>query len=92
MTRLRGVVCGKVVRTTVSDPKAPCPLDRVHRQFLAERPNQFRVTDFTHVSTWRGWLCVAFVIDVLARRIVGWRGSNSMRAAPAYYRRRSRPP
>lgn len=76
---LRGVVRGKVMRTTVSDGKAPCPLDRVNRQFRAERPNQLWVSDFTYVSTWQGWLYVAFVIDVFARRIVGWRVSTSMK-------------
>jgi transposase InsO family protein len=76
---LRGVVRGKVVRTTISDRKAPCPLDRVNRQFRAERPNQLWVSDFTYVSTWQGWLYVAFVVDVFARRIVGWRVSRSMK-------------
>ncbi|WP_440870864.1 IS3 family transposase [Variovorax atrisoli] len=76
---LRGVMRGKVVRTTVGDAKAPCPLDRINRQFRAERPNQLWVSDFTYVSTWQGWLYVAFVIDVFARRIVGWRVSRSMR-------------
>lgn len=75
---LQGVRRGKVVRTTVSDMKAPCPLDRVNRVFKAERPNQLWVSDFTYVSTWQGWLYVAFVIDVYARRIVGWRVSTSM--------------
>ena len=76
---LRGVMRGKVVRTTISDNKAPCPLDKVNRQFRAERPNQLWVSDFTYVSTWQGWQYVAFVIDVFARRIVGWRVSSSMR-------------
>ncbi|CAN7657599.1 IS3 family transposase [Acidovorax sp. LjRoot38] len=76
---LRGVMRGKVVRTTVGDARAPCPLDRVNRQFCAERPNQLWVSDFTYVSTWQGWLYVAFVVDVFARRIVGWRVSSSMR-------------
>jgi putative transposase len=76
---LRGAVRGKVVRTTISDAKAACPLDRVNRQFSAQRPNQLWVSDFTYVSTWQGWLYVAFVIDVFARRIVGWRVSSSMR-------------
>ena len=75
---LRGVRRGKVVRTTVSDAKAVCPLDRVNRQFKADRPNQLWVSDFTYVSTWQGWLYVAFVVDVYARRIVGWRVSSSM--------------
>lgn len=77
---LHGVIRGKVVRTTVPDANAPCPLDRVNRYFKADRPNQLWVSDFTYVSTWQGWLYVAFVIDVCARRIVGWRVSKSMHA------------
>jgi putative transposase len=76
---LEGVRRGKVVRTTVPDCAVPCPLDRVNRQFRADRPNQLWVSDFTYVSTWQGWVYVAFVIDVFARRIVGWRVSMSMR-------------
>jgi transposase InsO family protein len=75
---LQGVRRGKHVRTTRPDPKATCPLDHVNRQFKADRPNQLWVSDFTYVSTWQGWLYVAFVIDVYARRIVGWRVSTSM--------------
>ncbi|MFM0573162.1 IS3 family transposase, partial [Paraburkholderia caledonica] len=75
---LRGVMRGKRVRTTVPDAIAPRPLDRVNRQFKAARPNQLWVSDFTYVSTWQGWLYVAFMIDVFARRIVGWRVSSSM--------------
>ena len=75
---LRGVRRGKRVRTTIPDVSAPRPLDRVNRQFKADRPNQLWVSDFTYVSTWQGWLYVAFVIDVFARRIVGWRVSSSM--------------
>ena len=56
----------------------PCPLDRVNRQFKAQHPNELWVSDFTYVSTWQGWLYVAFVVDVFARRIVGWRVSRSM--------------
>jgi len=76
---LRGVIRGKTVRTTISDPKALCPLDRVQRQFTADRPNKLWVSDFTYVSTWQGFVYVAFVIDVFARRIVGWRASSSAR-------------
>jgi len=75
---LQGARRGKKVRTTVPDTSAPCPLDRVNRVFKAERPNQLWVSDFTYVSTWQGWLYVAFVIDVYARRIVGWRVSRTM--------------
>ena len=75
---LQGVQRGKTVRTTIPDTSVPCPLDKVNRQFKAEHPNQLWVSDFTHVSTWQGWLYVAFVIDVFARRIVGWRVSSSM--------------
>jgi len=76
---LRGVIRGKTVRTTISDPKAPCPRDHVQRQFSADRPNKLWVSDFTYVSTWQGMVYVAFVIDVFARRIVGWRASSSAR-------------
>jgi transposase InsO family protein len=76
---LEGARRGKRVRTTFPDKTVPCPLDRVNRQFTATRPNQLWVSDFTYVSTWQGWLYVAFVIDVFARRIVGWRVSRSMR-------------
>jgi len=75
---LQGAMRGKVVRTTVPDANAPCPLDRVNRHFKADRPDQLWVSDFTYVSTWQGWLYVAFVIDVYARRIVGWRVSKTM--------------
>jgi putative transposase len=75
---LHGVRRGKRVRTTVPDKAAVRPLDRVNRQFRADRPNQLWVSDFTYVSTWQGWLYIAFVIDVFARRIVGWRVSSSM--------------
>ena len=76
---LQGVRRGKSVRTTVPDAAVPCPLDRVNRQFKADRPNQLWVSDFTYVSTWQGFVYVAFVIDVFARRIVGWRVSRTMR-------------
>jgi putative transposase len=75
---IQGARRGKTVRTTVADAAAPCPLDHVNRHFKADRPNQLWVSDFTYVSTWQGWLYVAFVIDVFARRIVGWRVSSSM--------------
>ena len=78
---LQGVVRGKPVKTTVADKAAPCPLDRVNRHFKAPAPNMLWVSDFTYVSTWAGMMYVAFVIDVFARRIVGWRVSRSMHAA-----------
>jgi putative transposase len=78
---LKGVVRGKGVRTTTPDPAAVCPLDRVNRQFKAPRPNALWVSDFTYVATWSGFVYVAFVIDVFARRIVGWRVSRTAHAA-----------
>ena len=77
---LAGVTRGKHIRTTVSDKAAPCPLDHVNRKFRAPRPNILWVSDFTYVSTWAGFVYVAFVIDVFARRIVGWRVSRSAHA------------
>jgi putative transposase len=77
---LQGVVRGKTVRTTISNAAAPCPLDRVNRHFKAPRPNALWVSDFTYVTTWAGFVYVAFVIDVFARRIVGWRVSRTAHA------------
>ena len=76
---LRGVVRGRRVRTTIPDTHAERPQDHVQRNFTATRPNQLWVSDFTYVSTWRGFVYVAFVIDVFSRRIVGWRASTSLR-------------
>lgn len=74
---LRGVVRGKETRTTVSNPATPCPTDRVNRQFRASAPNVLWVSDFTYIATWQGFVYAAFVIDVFARRIVGWRVSRT---------------
>ena len=77
---LVGVVRGRAwITTTQSDPEANHPSDLVHRNFTATRPNQLWVADFTYVATWRGFVYVALVIDVFARRIVGWRVSASLR-------------
>ena len=93
---LQGVVRGKTIRTTISNAAAPCPLDRVKRQFKAPRPNALSVSDFTYVASWAGFVVgrfrhrpvsssagfvyVAFIIDVFARRIVGWRVSRTAHA------------
>nr|WP_199901474.1 IS3 family transposase [Escherichia coli] len=74
---LAGVLRGKKVRSTISR-KAVAAGDRVNRQFVAERPDQLWVADFTYVSTWQGFVYVAFIIDVFAGYIVGWRVSPSM--------------
>jgi putative transposase len=65
-----------VTRTITPDKSAPCPLDHVNRQFHAPAPNRLWVSDFTYVSTWAGFVYVAFVIDTYARRIVGWRATS----------------
>ena len=77
---LQGVIRGKPMRTTVSNKAAPCPLDHVNRQFHAPAPNRLWVSDFTYVATWKGFVYVAFVIDVYARYIVGWRVSRTAHA------------
>jgi len=77
---LEGAIRGKPVRTTVRDKAAPCPLDRVNRQFQAPAPNMLWVSDFTYVTSWTGFVYVAFVIDAYARRIVGWRVSRTAHA------------
>jgi putative transposase len=76
---LVGAVRGKPRKTTVSNRAAPCPLDRVNRQFQASAPNALWLADFTYVATWQGFVYVAFIIDAFARRIVGWRVSRSAR-------------
>jgi putative transposase len=77
---IRGVVRGRKCRTTIPAECPDRPLDRVKRQFQASRPNQLWVADFTYVATWSGFVYVAFVIDVFARRVIGWRVARSMHA------------
>jgi transposase InsO family protein len=77
---LVGVRRGKKTVTTVSDPKAQCPRDKVNREFRVSRSNALWVVDFTYVHTWVGFVYVAFVIDAYARRIVGWKVSTSATA------------
>ena len=78
---LHGVIRGKPIRTTVQDKAAPCPRDHVNRVFYAPAPNMLWLSDFTYVSTWSGFVYVAFVIDAYARRIVGWRVSRTAHAS-----------
>ena len=77
---IEGVVRGKKPKTTIPDKALPCRLDKVNRQFHAPTPNVFWVSDCTSVATWQGFVYVAFVIDVFARRIVGWRVSHTATA------------
>jgi putative transposase len=77
---LQGARRGKAFKTTRPDLGAPRPPDLVERKFVATRPNQLWVADFTYVATWQGFVFVAFVIDVYSRMIVGWRVSRSVRA------------
>ncbi len=76
---IEGARRGRSCRTTIVDNAADRPADLVQRQFVADRPNQLWVADITHVATWSGFAYVAFVIDVFARYIVGWRVAKSMR-------------
>ena len=78
---LRGVVRGRWVKTTTAVATLACPADRVNRMFRATRPNALSLADLTYVATWAGFVYVAFVIDAYAyaRRIVGWRVSDSLR-------------
>ena len=78
--RIEGVIRGKQPKTTLQDKALPCPLDRVNREFHAPAPNVLWVSDFTYVATWQGFVYVAFVIDVYARCIVGWRASRTANA------------
>jgi transposase InsO family protein len=77
---LQGVIRGRRIRRTASNRATPFPLDHVNRQFRVERPNVLRVSDFIYVSTWPGFVYVAFIIDAFAWKIVGWRASRTARA------------
>jgi len=77
----RGAIRGKETGTTIADKAWPCPADKVNRQFRAPRPNALWVSDFTYVATWQGFVYVAFVIDVFARRVVGWQVSLTAHAS-----------
>lgn len=78
---LRGAVRGRIKRTTLADPAGERPADLVGRRFAPAAPNRLWVADITYVSTWSGWVYVAFVVDAYARRIIGWRTSTSMTTA-----------
>ena len=75
---IAGAVRGKTRRTTIADPTAARAPDLVQRRFVATRPNQLWVSEFTYVASWSGAVYVAFVIDVHSRLIVGWRAATSM--------------
>jgi putative transposase len=75
---IQGVMREAKCWTTVSDDTLARPTDLVNREFTAPRPNQLWVSDITFVATWSGFVYVAFIIDVFARRIVGWRVSRSL--------------
>ncbi|BAQ70186.1 integrase catalytic subunit [Rhodovulum sulfidophilum] len=77
---IQGIIRGKPHRTTIPDKKSPCTLDKLNRQFRVPAPNMLWVSDFTYVATWRGFVYVAFIIDAYARRIVGWRASQTAHA------------
>ena len=76
---IAGAVRGKTRRTTIADPAATRAPDLVQRRFVATRPNQLWVSDFTSVASWSGTVYVAVVIDVFSRLIVGWRAATTMR-------------
>ena len=76
---IQGITRGKVT-TTKSNPALPCPEDKVNREFKAPAPNILWVADFTYVRTAVGFVYVAFIIDVFARYIVGWKVSSSPNA------------
>ncbi len=76
---IQGIRRGKKYWTTIADDLLDRPTDKVKRQFVAARPNQLWVADITFVATWTGFVYVAFITDVFARCIVGWRVSRSLR-------------
>jgi transposase InsO family protein len=76
---IQGVRQGRKVVTTIPGVVEDRPRDAVNQDFSVDRPNALWVADLIYVATWRGFVYVAFVVDAFARRIVGWRVSNSLR-------------
>lgn len=74
---LVGVRRDQGLRTTIPAKDGVRAGDQLDRNFTAEAPDQTRVTDFTYVRTWAGWVYVAFVLDCFARRIVARHASTS---------------
>ena len=70
---IEGVRRGRRCITTIPSEAVYKPLDLVKREFSGDHPNQLWVADITYVTTWSGFVYVAFVIDVYSRYIVGWR-------------------
>ena len=81
---MQGIRRGKRCRTTIADVLIACPADIVNRQFVATRPNQLWAADITFVATWTGFVYVAFITDVFARYIVGWRVSRPLHTESAH--------
>ena len=75
---MQGIWRGKGKITTKSRDDQKRADDLVNRNFNAHRPNQLWVADFTYVKTLSGWVYTAFIIDVFARAIVGWKVSDRM--------------
>ena len=75
---IRGASRARTMITTRSDTTSPRAPDLVKRRFVADRPNQLWVSDFTYVATWSGFVYAAFIIDVYSRMIVGWRVASTM--------------
>jgi len=80
---IHGVIRGKAQKTTMPDKSRPCPKDKVNRKFRAPAPNMLWVSDFTYVSTWQGFVYVAFIIDTFADKIVGPLPADLLFKSPA---------
>lgn len=76
---LRGVMRRGFVRTTVQDPAATMPLDRVNRNFTIDRIDTLWVADITYCPTWAGFLYLAIVLDACSRKVVGWAMETHLR-------------
>jgi putative transposase len=68
----------KRIRTTVADERDPVAPYRLDRNFTAAAPNQKWVADITFIATHEGWLYLAVVLDLFARRVVGWAMDSQM--------------
>ncbi len=69
--KIKAVRGYKAPRTIAGRPSIIAP-NRLNREFTVDAPDRAWVTDITYIRTWQGWLYLAVVVDLHARKVVGW--------------------
>ena len=76
---LVGLPRKKVTATTDSSKTQHITPNLLDRDFEAKQPNQVWVADITYVATQQGWLYVAVILDLYARKVVAWEAAEHLR-------------